>query len=51
MDVWMGTGEWFEGRWSVTVYFISIVSFSCSTPGVAEEVWKINNIQNVLFTV
>ena len=51
MEGWMGTGEWLGGRWSVTVYFLYIVSFSCSKPGVSEAGWKINNTRNVLLTV
>ena len=39
------------GKWGVTVYFISIVSLCCATPGVVTEGWKIMNILNVLLKV
>ena len=38
--------EWLGGRWYVTLYFVSIVSFGYATPGNTTEVWKLKNISN-----
>ena len=43
---WIWKGWWVGGIWGVTLYFISIVLFSCATHGGVAEVLKINNIQN-----